>query len=272
MWEVDELSSINKLKSLIKKRYGKGLEISRLTELNSVSSKIDYFFKKSNMIIPIVHDEAYLGTAIIEQASDIDKEQLYTLSSLVKMTLTPALFSKYQQLYENNVNALDESFCENLVFSSKAELESQTSAEECGVISQVLHLNGLPEIVLKVAHQIHELDRRWGFVPLEDLNIQIACVDDIMKLGAMTIFIRDILTLDIEKQKILTQYQKQFVKGNSAYPLVIIGSNLHLSALASHHKISEGLVECLDEYTFEVDKAPLTYKKLKEVTELMFFK
>lgn len=272
MWEVDELSSINKLKSLIRKRYGKGLEISRLTELNSVSSEAEYFFKKSNMIIPIVHDEAYLGTAIIEQASDIDKEQLYTLSSLVKMTLTPALFSKYQQLYENNANALEDTFCESLVFSSKTELAHEALVEEHGVISQVLHLNGLPEIVLKVAHQIHELDHRWGFVPLEDLNIQITSIEDIMKLGAMTIFIRDILGLDIEKQKILTLYQKQFPRGNSVYPLVIIGSNLHLSALAVNHKMSQALVECLDEYTFEVDKAPLTYKKLKEVTELMFFK
>lgn len=286
MWEIDDLSSINKLKSLIKNRFGKGLEISRLTDLNSVKPDSDFFFKKTDMVIPIYHEKTYLGTAIVKKASDIDSEQLFTLSSLVKMTLTPALFSHFQTLQENNLQVLEESIVDEVNDVSEEKTyddfgisklsisESATTfvtEEESSrkIVSQVIHLNGINEIVLKVAHQIHELEKRWGFVPLKDLNIQFENVEEIKKLGAMTIFVKDILDLSLAQQSVLVEYQKTI--SNAGSPLIVVGSNLKLETIANHPAITTDLLLALDSFTFEVNKAPMSYSKLKEVAEMLFY-
>ncbi len=268
MWEIDELSSINKLKSLIQKRFGKGLEISRLTDLNSVKPDSDFFFKKTDMIIPIFHDETYLGTAIVKKADDVDEEQWFTLSSLVKMTLTPALYSQYLSLQENNLQIAEEETESEIesIFPSALKAEVEGSSK---IISQVIHLNGINEIVLKVAHQIHELEKRWGFVPLKDLNIKLEEINDLKKLGAMTVFIKDITELTLHQQNIIAQYLAE-VSG-SEFPLVIIGSSLNLEEIANHPSITTDLLLGLDKFTFEVNKAPMNYAKLKEVAEMLFY-
>lgn len=259
MWEIDGLSSINKLKTLIQNRFGKGLEISRLTDLNSVKPDSDFFFKKADMVIPIYHEETYLGTAVVKKASEVDQEQWFTLSSLVKMTLTPALYSQYLALQENNLQVVENS----------EETEINTISNEKKIVSQVIHLNGINEIVLKVAHQIHELEKRWGFVPLKDLNIKFEDVHDIKRLGAMTIFIKDITELSLAQQNIVAEYQKEV--SSAMCPLIIIGSALDLEEIANHPAITTELLLGLDKFTFEVNKAPMNYGKLKEVVEMLFY-
>lgn len=254
MWEIDELSSINKLKQLVQKRFGKGLEINRLTDLNSVQSGTDFFFKKTDMVIPIFHEDAYLGTAIVKKADEVDKEQWFTLASLVKMTLTPALYSQYLSLQENNI---------------QVETEEQSFQGDLKIVSQVIHLNGINEIVLKVAHQIHETEKRWGFVPFTELNIKLEDIEDLKKLGAMTIFIKNLTELNLQQQEIIAAYLEQ-VSGPE-YPLVIIGSSLNLDEVANHPAITTDLLLGLNEFTFEVNKAPMNYAKLREVVEMLFY-
>lgn len=268
MWEIDELSSINKLKSLIQKRFGKGLEISRLTDLNSVKPDSDFFFKKTDMIIPIFHDETYLGTAIVKKADDVDEEQWFTLSSLVKMTLTPALYSQYLSLQENNLQVVEDEVENDIGPAIQLDVKATVHCDS-KIISQVIHLNGINEIVLKVAHQIHELEKRWGFVPLKDLNIKLEEISDLKKLGAMTVFIKDITELNLHQQNIIAQYLAE-VSG-SEFPLVIIGSALNLEEIANHPSITTDLLLGLDKFTFEVNKAPMNYAKLKEVAEMLFY-
>ena len=93
MVQVDDQSSINKLKSILKNRFGKGLEISRLTDLKSVGPDSDFFFKNSDLVIPIFQEETYLGTAIVPDAKEIDDRNITSISTLVKMTLIPVFYS-----------------------------------------------------------------------------------------------------------------------------------------------------------------------------------
>lgn len=261
MWETGELSSINKLKSLVKDTFGKRLEINRLTELNSLKRDSDFYFYTNDMVIPIFQEQLFLGVAIVKKGIEIESQKQLALSSLVKTTLTPLLYSEFQEIHQSNFSVDSLSF---------ALPETQQSR----IISQVIHLNGVSERILKVAHQIHELENRWGFVPFKNLNVyfdnlSIQSLQEVKKLGSMTIFIPDILELSLRQQMFLAMYQKQVRDGDS--PLIIVGSNLHLENLANHPGMSMEFLIALDQVTFEVNKAPMQNAQLKEATELIFY-
>lgn len=273
MWESGELSSINKLKFLVKDKFGKGLEINRLTELNSLKRDSDFYFNKKDMLIPIFQDQLFLGVAIVKKAIEIESEQHLALSSLVKKTLTPLLYSEFQEIHQNNfpVNSLP--FVRPDV-SSYVSPDVIPETKQNRIISQVIHLNGVPERILKVAHQIHELENRWGFVPLKNLNVSFdrhsnQSLEEVKKLGSMTIFIPDILELNLKQQLFLAKYQKQVRDEES--PLIIVGSNLQLEKMANHPGMSMEFLIALDQVTFEVNKAPVLNAQLKEAAELMFY-
>lgn len=273
MWEMGELSSvkssINKLKTLVKDKFGKGLEINRLTELNSLKRDSDFYFNKKDMLIPIFQDQLFLGVAIVKKAIEIESEQHLTLSSMVKTTLTPLLYSEFQEIHQDNFPMNSRYFVRPVVSS-----DVRSEAKENRIISQVIHLNGVPERILKVADQIHELENRWGFVPLENLNVNFDSqskhsLEEVKKLGSMTIFIPDILELSLKQQLFLAKYQKQV--RDEDFPLIIVGSNLHLENLANHPGMSMEFLIALDQVTFEVNKAPVLNAQLKEAAELMFY-
>lgn len=284
MWEIDDVSSIKKLKSIVQNRFGKGLEIRRLSVLKAMEPESEFFFKNQDMIIPIYQDQTYLGTAVVADGKDIDKEQVHTLLSLVRMTLVPTLYSYYQNVQENNLKIIESISLDNLNsldskyddFGMKSESAKEViqdisfeSDVTMQVVSNVLHLNGINELILKVAHQIHELTHRWAFVPFKDLNIQFSSIEELKKLGAMTIFISDLNQLNYDQQMVIADYQKLGV--NDSHPLLVVGTTETLEELANNPKITADLLFCLDQFTFEVNKAPMNYKKLKEVVEILFF-
>lgn len=268
MLRVDDQTSINKLKSIIKNRFGKGLEISRLTDLQSVGPDSDFFFKNSDLVIPIFQDTTYLGTAIVPGAKEIDDRNITSISTLVKMTLIPVFYSQFQTLQEDNLRA-SESTDQNPL--DDFGIRGVDAAEGTGIISHVIHLNGIKEIVFKVAHQIHELDERWAFLPFENVKNEFKSIETIRKLGSITIFIENVLSLSLEEQTLISTYKAQSDVTRKDEPLIIVGSQAALTELASHPSIAGEMLEVMNEQTFEVNRAPLTYAKLKEAVEILFF-
>lgn len=270
MVRIDDQSSINKLKSILKSRFGKGLEISRLTDLQSVGPDSDFFFKNSDLVIPIFQDETFLATAIVPDAKEIDSRNLNSISTLVKMTLIPVLYSQFQTLHENNLKAAGVLDADETVDDFGIR-QVRSSSEISGIISHVIHLNGIKEIVFKVAHQIHELDKRWAFLPYENVKNEFKSLEAIRNLGNITVFVEDVLALSLQEQKLISEYKAQSNSSSSDEPLIIVGSQAELTVLASHPAISSEMLLVMNEQTFEVNKAPLTYSKLKEAVEILFF-
>ncbi|MBL7544735.1 MAG: hypothetical protein JNL11_13040 [Bdellovibrionaceae bacterium] len=268
MIRLDDQSSINKLKSIIKNRFGKGLEISRLTDLQSVGPDSDFFFKNKDLVIPIFQDATYLGTAIVPDAKEIDDRNISSISTLVKMTLIPVFYSQYQTLQENNLKAAEASFDEAV--DDFGIRQVQHSAES-RIVSHVIHLNGIKEIVFKVAHQIHEIDKRWAFLPYENVKNEFNSIEGIKSLGNITVFVENILALTLEEQQLICEYKAVSNMSSSNEPLFIIGSQDELAALSIHPGISSEMLIVMNEQTFEVNRAPLTYSKLKESVEILFF-
>lgn len=270
MERIDDLSSINKLKSIIKNRFGKGLEISRLTDLQSVGPDSDFFFKNSDLVIPIFQEETYLGTAIVPDAKEIDDRNITSISTLVKMTLIPVFYSQYQTLQENNLKAIESSINLNGEIDDFGIRQVDTK-ESSRIVSHVIHLNGIREIVFKVAHQIHEIDSRWAFLPYENVKNEFKTLESIKSLGNITVFIDDVLNLSLEEQKLISSYKSASNSKKNEEPLIVLGSQLTLGELANHPNISSEILLVMDEQTFEVNRAPLTYAKLKEAVEILFF-
>lgn len=271
MVRIDDQSSINKLKSILKNRFGKGLEISRLTDLQSVGPDSDFFFKNADLVIPIFQDDTYLGTAIIPDAKEIDDRNITSISTLVKMTLIPVFYSQFQTLHESNLKAAGITNTNEDAFDDFGIRQVQSSADVSNIISHVIHLNGIKEIVFKVAHQIHEIDKRWAFLPYENVRNEFKSLDTIKNLGNISVFIEDVLALTLDEQKLISAYKAQSNSGSSEEPLIIVGSQAELAELATHPGIVSEMVHVMNEQTFEVNKAPLTYAKLKEAVEILFF-
>lgn len=271
MVRIDDQSSINKLKSIIKNRFGKGLEISRLTDLQSVGPDSDFFFKNTDLVIPIYQETTYLGTAIVPDAKEIDDRNISSISTLVKMTLIPVFYSQFQTLQENNLKALGSRLERKESEVDDFGIRNVEASQDSGIISHVIHLNGIKEIVFKVAHQIHELDSRWAFLPYENVKNEFKNLESLRKLGNITVFIEDVLSLTQDEQKLICEYKESSDASNSEEPLIILGSNALLTEMAVHPSISSEMLLVMNEQTFEVNRAPLTYAKLKEAVEILFF-
>ncbi len=271
MMRIDDQSSINKLKSILKNRFGKGLEISRLTDLQSVGPDSDFFFKNADLVIPIFQDETYLGTAIVPDAKEIDDRNINSISTLVKMTLIPVFYSQFQTLHENNLKAAGATSQMEGSIDDFGIRQVQSSSEKSNIVSHVIHLNGIKEIVFKVAHQIHEIDKRWAFLPYENVKNEFKSLDSIRSLGNITVFVEDVLALSLDEQKLISTYKAESDSRSSDEPLIIVGSKAELAELATHPGISSEMLLVMNEQTFEVNRAPLTYAKLKEAVEILFF-
>lgn len=277
MFRLDDDSSIKKLKSIIQNRFGKGLEISRLSEVTAVEPTLDFFFKESDLLIPIFQDKIYLGLARVPRADGLEPKNLESLTTLVKMTLIPILYSQYQDVQESNlkINNQNEDSINLLGSDDFGIRDFQISEEsECTkniLISNVIHLNGIKEICRKVAHQIHEIDTRWAFLPFENVRAEFKSIESIESLGHITIFIEDVLKLTSSEQKIISLYKNQSRKNSYEGPLIVLGSQLPINELAEDPDLGTEIKDVMNEQTFEVNRAPLTYSKLKEAVEILFF-
>lgn len=268
---VDDQSSINKLRSIIKNRFGKGLEISRLTDLQSVGPDSDFFFRNRDLVIPIFQKETFLGTAIVPDAKEIDDRNINSISTLVKMTLIPVFYSQFQTLQENNLKAIEKQLDIGSTSDDFGIRQSIDRHQASGIVAHVIHLNGIREIVFKVAHQIHEIDNRWAFLPYENVKNEFKSLQSIQSLGNITVFIDDVLNLTLEEQKMISDYKAVSKPHRNNEPLIIVGSGKDLAELGTHPNISSDMLYVMNEQTFEVNRAPLTYAKLKEAVEILFF-
>lgn len=266
--------TIEKLKQLLSSRFGKSLELRRLADVNHLKGDGGLVVQDRDLHIPLKIENAYLGTAVIPKGADLSPESHLQIAQVVRMVLEPSLYKEYLERAEHNLR-----FTENVPASSLRLLDEESfeleddepvSPELPKLVSNLIHLHGHDaHRIKKAALLLHEMTGRWAFAPLMDLGEQISGCDDLIKLGAMTLFIEDVETLSEKFQNILLEYVSN--PRSAQDPLLVTGS------LNGSHEISESpriLADLKDELlvnTLELDRAPLTEKGLKEVLTLMFF-
>lgn len=278
MWQTNRgtETSFIRLQQLVKSRYGKGVKILPMMQVLDEHLQRTHFYTGSDMNIPIIVNENYLGTAIIPEAQDLSLEEQSSLAETVKLVLEPSLYTKWLRRREHNLNhvtQLDFVPQENLVLFNDLEKKyldishQEQNLNDVRLISNIIHLYGKNDLFVKrVAYQIHEIAHRWAFLPFSDLN-DLAEVEDLLNLGAVTLFVDKLENLTEAQQNLILKYLES--PRSSQEPLIITASVLTLSELKD--KVQRPLIEELTFSCFEVDRAPLSFLELKEILELMFF-
>lgn len=277
-------SFIDRLKDILASRYGKGLQVRQLTDLNEKgSSQKNIYLRGSDLHIPLSTNEAFLGTAVIPSATDLDEEKKEAIAQLVRMVLEPAMYRWHLEQRENNLLEVSKAHLNvenlqlfgeplpNIEELEKDLIEMDAQIDKSELISHLIHLEGAHETSnKKVALQLHDLTSRWAFVPFNDIKGQLHSSEDICKLGAMTIFIEHIENLNDPEQELLLEYLAE--ERSAEEPLIISSSRLTLAQLADLESLKPHLKDEIEVNNFEVDRAPMTLQGLKEVLELFFLK
>jgi hypothetical protein len=273
-------SFIDKLKQILASRYGKGLQIRQLMDISEMDMTQKMIVRGKDLHIPLNVNGAFLGTAVVPSADDLDQEKRDGVAQLVRMVLEPAMYRWYLQQKENNLAEISKVApnVENIQLfgeempaieeeSSEQELETSTGS----LLTSLIHLEGRHDVTnKKVALQLHEMTSRWAFVPFNDIKGQLHSSADIAKLGEMTIFIEKLEDLNAAEQELLVEYlSEEHVEDE---PLIITSSKLSLEQLVSISTLHAHLLDDVSVNTFEVDKAPMTSQALRDVLELFFLK
>ncbi|MNJ91201.1 hypothetical protein D3C87_88480 [compost metagenome] len=275
---------VDRLKEILASRYGKGLQIRQLMDLNEMDADANLFRRGHDLHIPLKVNGAFLGTAVVPSADDLDEEKQTSIAQLVRMVLEPAMYRWYLEQRENNLQEINKAnltldnvrlFGEEPLPDIDELLKSEEALEEyldkSELISHLIHLEGVSENTnKKVALQLHEMTSRWAFVPFNDIKGQLHSSADISKLGEMTIFIERVEDLNDAEQELLLEYLEE--ERSPSEPLIVTSSRLKLSDLGRLETLKGHLMDEISVNNFEVDRAPLTSQGLKEVLELFFLK
>lgn len=241
-----------KLKQLLSGRFGKGLEVRQLMDLSKLKRGSEPVIQGNDLYIPIVVQEQFLGTAVIPYGWELCEEKKKDVVQLVRMVLEPTLYKEFLERRESNLQSI-----ESLSFSETKPL-----------ITSLLHMYSPNEFLIKkIAWQIHEFSARWAFVSFTDICSELHTALDISNLGGMTIYVDKLEALSEQHQALLAEYTRS--PRSLAEPLILTGSTLPLVTLKTR-LVNASLVADIQESHLEIDRAPLSSERLRELLSLFF--
>jgi hypothetical protein len=280
--EMMKLASIVRLKSILKSRYGKGLEITTMVDSEEIPRDEGCLMRGTSLLIPVMASGHYLATAIIPKADTLSDSDRHAVSQLVRMILEPEFYSWYldqmthNSLYapssSDNIISLNPAFdMRESLLDSYPESDGRFSGPTTEALVQstsVLFLEAkTPMQIQKIAVDIHEVSERWAYLRFQDVKDQILSVQNLLELGSLTLFIDDILNIGDFHREILASYFQHPHTGQE--PLILIGSSTSLQDLLSNDMLHPDLARILESHRLEVDRLPRTRDLFREAIEMV---
>lgn len=265
--------TIAKLKKLVSSRFGKDLLLRRLTDASLLNEANAWVVSGEDLHIPLKIDTAYLGTAVIPEGADLPEENRLQIAQVIRMVLEPQLYRDFLERTETNLRLRQDDiqpppFPTDELFSTPTAKSLPVKTPK--LVSHLIHLHAHDnQRVKKSALLLHEMTGRWAFAPFFDLSHQLECLQDLRKLGAMTLFIEDVEALHPRYQELILDYLS--TPRFSEDPLLITASTKGADALNQSEALLSDFKDELLVNTLELDRAPLTERGLREVLTLMFF-
>lgn len=276
-------SSILRLQTVLKSRYGKGIEIKSIIDTARIreieSGGPGYALIGEELHIPLRNDETVLGTVVVKDARDLTSDSQGDIAELVKLTLIPQLYKWHLETKESNLHALLKSqpvtiprASDELNFFEESEyevIETNFNDDQPHFNTPLILLRSKKsQLIHKTAVQIHEYSERWGMIPFKDIVDQIQSVEDLRQMGSVTLFISDITELLVQEQKLLISYiEKRNAKDQ---PLLLIGTGLSNQEIMHSPLIERGFKEFLSSSLLDVDDLYLGGSDLRLVVERLF--
>ena len=146
-------SFVNRLKQILASRYGKGLQIRQLMDLSELESEEEVFTRGRDLHVPIKVNGAFLGTAVVPSADDLNSEKRQGVAQLIRMVLEPAMYKWYLDQREANLAEISKAnvsldnvhlFAEEMPSIEELIEENEDQVQSPGfeLISQLIHLEG----------------------------------------------------------------------------------------------------------------------------------
>ena len=284
--EIMQSTSVQRLRGIIKSRYGKGLTVryvvdSKSIDFNHASPQIH----NGDLQIPIFVGEKFLGLATISSVDNISSREVGPIVDLVKMVLEPVLHNWYIEtnrgLVLTNSGAIsnrvsDESFQgesilvdEDYVYptgpvvSTSAEIIEldQTLAKGAFLVSDV------PLAIPRWGLVIHETLNRWAFLHYSDLGKEIKNKHELQSLGAVTLLIDDIALLTKQQQDVLADFLE--TSDPATEPIILFGSTISVSELKSRNSFNSAILGLLAPFEIELDRLPRHSKQVEEALRML---
>ena len=277
MNDVMNSTSVQKLKSILHNRYGKNLSISTMNEVSEAGDESQSFQIMGNDLrIPICVNNRFFATASINEASHLSSDEQLAISYLVRMILEPTFYNMYLARISENATSMsqmdNESMEGNVVslfnnIMSETELDIDDGFEAMSIVSSIVCVQSHnPYMIQKTASEIHDISKRWAFLKYADIQNNITCAQDLKDMGAVTLLIEDVLTLNPEMQASLAQILKS--TSQTQDPLFVIGITGSLKELQDQGMINEDLARLLGGHLLDVDRVPTERKLFKQTLEL----
>lgn len=267
--------SINRLKQLVASRYGKGLELRPLTDVSGEVSPGGHALKGSDLHIPLRVQDAFLGTAVVPSAEDLSVDSKNQISQMVRMVLEPTLYRDFLERREGNLKSLAEADLDtsNLRLFEEPAPPAELFIEETPrprLLSNLVALQGHdPQSIKRAALTLHEMTGRWAFAPFADMAGAVKDVDDLLKLGALTLFVEDAEALGAGTQDLLVDYLSR--PRTDQGPLIVLGTAFGPEEISRRQKLNPALTAEISVNNLELDRVPMTEKSLRQVLGIMFF-
>ncbi len=231
----------------------------------------DHEVKATDLHIPIQVHQHYFATVVVESVLGLSKEDHMMISQLVKMVLEPEFYSWYlgQVSHNSQMNVNQDNVVS--IYNPNTTLSAHEDSEEDdteGNSTSVIFLQAEnPNMIPRLANEVHEISDRWAFLRFKDIQGQIKSVEDLKALGSLTLLIEDILELSPEQQELIHQFLKS--AKSSQDPLLVIGSGSKIENLEADQMIHEGLAPLLKMHRLEIDRLPRDTGLLHEALEIM---
>lgn len=273
---IVESATVEKLKGIISHRYGKGLSIQCMQEASDIDMGEESVFMKGHSLhIPIQVNEKYFATAVIKEASSLSQSDQMAVAYMVRMVLEPEFYNWYLAQAANNSQNIEQE--ENVVsiftphdltdYLEPMEKDEDILEESLEPETVICLEAKNPNLIPRLAFEIHEVSQRWAFLKYTDIQEQVRTVQDLISLGSLTLLVEDILTLNPEHQQIIEQFLEN--KEKSEKPLIVIGTSSHIESLEDQGMISGSFAEILKTHRLEADRLPRDNKLLQETLEFV---
>lgn len=282
--EVLSNNSVQRLMGILKSRYGLGFEMGFLSDVTGLQHDRQQSPStiEGDLLIPLWKNGHYLGTVKIPHGGLVAEKQRREIIELVVMVLEPALYLTILgqtgglTLGDSSSSAVRVSDklggismdLQDLSFDFTSEFSDSGSSDKSTLCSAGFLLEATnPHLIPKVAVHIHEVSQRWAMLRFEDVRDTLNSLSDLKNLGAMTLLIQDVLSLNPVQQGLLAEY---FEEANvDTEPLVLIGCVGKLTDLVTKKSVHSVLAQQLQAYRLELDRMPRDFSQMKEALELV---
>lgn len=256
-------SAVQRLRGIIKSRYGKGLNLRFVVDSNSINfDSATPIRQKGDLLIPILMKEHFLGLATIPEASDIKDTEVGPLADMIRMVLEPTLHHWYLENQPQNTIDFD--------FKPAPQLQREGAQHDVGLgnMARGAFLQSQnPYAIPRWALTIHDSLGRWAFLHFTDLGKSFRNIEEIRSLGAVTLLIDDVALLSPTQEKLIAEFMA--TSNPETEPLILIGSNCTLNEVLAHRKLDDRMTSILSVYQIDLDRLPGRGRQMEDAIRLL---